>query len=175
MLLGLRTAEEAADEETRRKSLAGLRELATATLQDVRRLAVELRPKSLDDFGLVPALERLVGGFSERTALDTHVEALLPERLPPEVETALYRIVQEALTNVAKHARATTVSVLVTFENGCATLVIEDDGVGFSPDTPADGLGLLGMRERVNLLGGRLTVESRPGAGTSIVAEVPVP
>jgi signal transduction histidine kinase len=175
LLLGLRAAEEATEEEARRKTLASLRELATATLQDVRRLAVELRPKSLDDFGLVPALERLVSGFSERTGLDTHVQAHLERRLPPEVETALYRIVQEALTNVAKHARATSVSVLVTSKDGSATAVIEDDGVGFSLDTPVDGLGLMGMRERVNLLGGRLTVESSRRTGTTIVVEVPVP
>jgi signal transduction histidine kinase len=175
MLLGLRTAEETGDEETRRRMLASLRELATATLQDVRRLAVELRPKSLDDFGLVPALERLVDAFSERTRIEAHVQAHLERRLPPDVETAVYRIVQEALTNVAKHARATIVSILVTVTDGALTAVIEDDGVGFSPGTPVEGLGLMGMRERVNLLGGRLTVESGDGAGTTIVVEVPVP
>src|ERR1044071_10068811 len=87
-----------------------LRELVVATLQDVRRLAVELRPKALDDFGLVPALERLAETFSEHTGIDVQLEAQLGERrLSDEVETTLYRIVQEALTNIVKHAQARTV------------------------------------------------------------------
>ena len=175
MLLGLRAAEEASDEERRRAALSSLRELATATLQDVRRLAVELRPRALDDFGLEPALERLIEAFRERSGLAAHFEARIGERLSPEIETALYRIVQEALTNVAKHARASTISVLVARKPGSVTAVIEDDGVGFSPAEPVDGLGLVGMRERVELLGGRLLVESRAGAGTTVAAEVPVP
>jgi two-component system, NarL family, sensor histidine kinase UhpB len=83
--------------------------------------------------------------------------------------------VQEALTNVAKHARASTISVLVARKPGSVTAVVEDDGVGFSPVEPVDGLGLVGMRERVELLGGRLVVESRAGAGTTVAAEVPIP
>ena len=106
MLLGLRAAEKAKDDGARRAALASLRELATATLQDVRRLAVELRPRALDDFGLEPALERLIEAFRERSGLEAQFEARIGERLPSEIETALYRIVQEALTNVAKHARA---------------------------------------------------------------------
>jgi signal transduction histidine kinase len=175
MLLGLRATEEAKDDETRRAALASLRELATATLQDVRRLAVELRPRALDDFGLEPALERLIEAFRERSGLEAEFEARIGDRLPSEVETALYRIVQEALTNIAKHARATTVSVLVARKSGSVTAVIEDDGVGFSPEEPGEGLGLVGMRERVELLGGRLALESRPGAGTTVAAEVPLP
>ena len=89
--------------------MAELRELVVATLQDVRRLAVELRPKVLDDFGLVPALERLTQGFAEQTGIAVDLEAsALTERLPVEVETAIYRIVQESLTNVVKHAQAHT-------------------------------------------------------------------
>jgi signal transduction histidine kinase len=175
MLLGLRAAEEADDEETRRRTLASLRELAAATLQDVRRLALELRPKALDDFGLVAALERLVEGFRERTGLEAQFEARLGERLPHDTETALYRIVQEALTNVVKHARATTVSILITRKSASVTAVIEDDGVGFTAEDRADGLGLVSMRERAALVGGRLTVESSKGAGTTLVAEVPAP
>jgi signal transduction histidine kinase len=103
------------------------------------------------------------------------VEARLgPERLPPEVETALYRITQEALTNVVKHARARRVSIVLTRRNGAVTAVIEDDGRGFEETRDGEGLGLLGMRERLELINGKLTVESSHGAGTSIVAEVPV-
>jgi signal transduction histidine kinase len=97
------------------------------------------------------------------------------ERLPAEVETTLYRIVQEALTNIVKHAEATNVSILLIRRNATATVVIEDDGRGFDPDhVREDGAGLLGMRERVELHDGRLTIESVPGSGTTLVAEVPV-
>jgi signal transduction histidine kinase len=92
------------------------------------------------------------------------------------VETALYRVVQESLTNVVKHARARSVSVSVVRRNGAVAAVIEDDGAGFQPATAReDGVGLLGMRERLALLDGRLEIESRPGAGTTLVAEVPLP
>jgi signal transduction histidine kinase len=153
-----------------------LREQVVETLQDVRRLAVELRPKALDDFGLVPALERLVETFSEQTGIPVELETVLGgTRLPAPVETALYRIVQEAFTNVIKHSRASRVSVLITRKRDSVAAVIEDDGVGFSPELVRDGgLGLVGMRERIALLDGRLTVESEPERGTSLVAEVPV-
>ena len=154
-----------------------MRELVTTTLQDVRRLAVELRPKALDDFGLVPALERLTQTFAEQTGLAVDFEpALAGERLPAEVETALYRIVQESLTNVVKHARARRVSVLLMRKDRAVVAVVEDDGRGFDPQAPRDGgFGLVGMRERVALLDGRLQVESREGAGTTLVVEVPLP
>ena len=109
ILLGLKGLEEAPDEDALRRSVNALRELVVATLHDVRRLAVELRPKALDDFGLAPALERLAETFAEQTNVNVHVEAALGDaRLPDEVEIALYRIVQEALTNVVKHANAQT-------------------------------------------------------------------
>ena len=176
ILLGLRGVEEAAGPERRRVAVEGLRELVRSTLQDVRQLAVDLRPTALDDFGLVPALERLTMSLAESTGIAVDLEAVLPgERLPPEVETALYRIVQEALTNIVKHARASRVSVVVTRRSGSVTAVIEDDGLGFDPGSArADGLGLVGMRERVALLGGRLSMESTPGAGTTCIAEVPL-
>jgi signal transduction histidine kinase len=175
VLLGLRALEEAKDEAELREAAANVRQLVVDTLQDVRRLAVELRPKALDDFGLVPALERLTETFSEQTGIRTELEARLGEaRLPDEVETTLYRTVQEALTNVVKHARATRVSVIVTRKSGGVTAVIEDDGVGMTESRGGDGgIGLLGMRERVALVGGRLEVESSPGAGTTLAIEVP--
>jgi len=176
ILLGLRTVEEAKSAEDARESAASLRELVLSTLQDERRLAVELRPKALDDFGLVPALERLTATFEEQTGLDVEFQALLPEeRLPAEVETTLYRIVQEALTNIVKHARAERVSVLLTRKGGSVSAVIEDDGGGFDPARTRDGgMGLVGMRERVALVGGRISIESALGAGTTLVAEVPL-
>ena len=178
ILLSLRTVEEAAgDEQELRAAVAEVRELVRSTLQDVRQLAVELRPKVLDDFGLVAALERLTETFGEQTGMSVQFQQLLPtsERLPPEVETALYRIVQESLTNIVKHARATSVSVVLTRKDDSVSVVVEDDGVGFEPHLARDGgIGLVGMRERVALLGGRLAIESRPGAGTTFVAEVPL-
>ena len=110
--------------------------------------------------------------------MSVHFEQLLPPssgRLPPEIETALYRIVQESLTNIVKHARATNVSVVLTRKDDSVSVLVEDDGVGFEPGRTRDGgIGLVGMRERVALLGGRLAIESRPGAGTTFVAEVPL-
>ena len=170
ILLGLKQLEGKEAPE----AVAALRELVVATLKDVRRLAVELRPKVLDDFGLLPALERLTEGFAEQTGIVVDLEAgTLGERLPLEVETAIYRIVQEALTNVVKHARAQRVSVLVTRVDGRIRAVIEDDGGGFDPAQRGDGIGLVGMRERIALLDGTLTVESGATSGTTIAAEVP--
>lgn len=175
ILLGLRSVEESGGDKVR-KSVSDVRELVVATLQDVRALAVQLRPKALDDFGLVPALERLVQTFSEATAISVELEAQLGEsRLPADVETTLYRIIQEALTNIVKHAEAKSVSVLLVRSESAVTAVIEDDGRGFDlTNTREDGLGLLGMRERVDLHDGQLKIEASPGAGTTLVVEMPL-
>jgi signal transduction histidine kinase len=176
ILLGLKGVEDAADIDSMRLAAEDLRDLVVATLQDVRRLAVELRPKALDDFGLVAAVERLVETFSEASGIDVQVEARIGQkRLPQDVETTLYRIVQETLTNVVKHAHAQNVSILLVRRDATVMLVIEDDGTGFDPDTVReDGLGLVGMRERVGLLGGRLTIESSPASGTTVAVEAPL-
>lgn len=178
ILLGLRTVEEANGAAALRAATATLRELAVATLQDVRRLAVELRPKALDDFGLVAAPERLISNFAEQTGISVEFSARIGEtRLNADVETALYRIVQEALTNVAKHAQAERVSIVLTRKARAVTAVIEDDGLGFTaapePDDSRD-LGLVGMQERVGLLSGRIRIESTEGSGTTLVVEVPL-
>jgi len=175
ILLGLKAVEDAKDGDALRHASASLRALVVATLQDVRRLAVELRPKALDDFGLQPALERLVETFGAQTGIEVQLESQLGDvRLPEVIETTLYRIVQEALTNVVKHARATTVSILLVRRSDRVTVLIEDDGGGFIPAEPrADGLGLLGMRERVELIGGRLKIESSHESGTTVAVEVP--
>jgi signal transduction histidine kinase len=177
ILLGLRAVEEAKSADEAREAAAALREMIVTTLQDVRRLAVDLRPKALDDFGLVPALQRLAEVFTEQTGIAADIAArLTDDRLPGEIETMLYRVAQEALTNVVKHARARSVSILLTSRNGGVALVIEDDGVGLTPGrVREDALGLVGMRERVALVGGRIEFESGPDAGTSIRIEVPLP
>jgi signal transduction histidine kinase len=175
ILLGLKPLEEALGDEASANAVANLRELVVATLQDVRRLAVELRPAVLDDFGLASALERLTETFAEQTGLVVDFESALGrERLPSDTETALYRIVQESLTNVVKHARARRVSISMTRKAGFVTAVIEDDGIGFdSGHAHEDSFGLSGMRERVALLDGSLEVESSADRGTTIAVEVP--
>jgi signal transduction histidine kinase len=175
ILLGLKPLEAGATGEAR-EAVAGLRELVVSTLQDVRRLAVELRPSALDDLGLVPALERLSQTFQESSSAQVDVEAQLgEERLPPTVETTLYRIVQESLTNVSKHAGAKRISVTLTRKNGSVVAIIEDDGKGFDPGAVGpDSFGLVGMRERLALVGGKLRIEAAAGTGTTIAAEVPV-
>jgi signal transduction histidine kinase len=177
ILLGLKPLEQAAASDEVRAAVALVRELVVSTLQDVRRLAVELRPSALDDFGLAPAVERLVDTFREQSGLQVDLEAHLGEaRLPSEIETALYRVVQEALTNIVKHAGATRVSVLLRRKDGGLLAVVEDDGAGFDPSrTREAALGLAGMRERLALVGGRLQIESASGAGTTLAAEVPSP
>jgi two-component system, NarL family, sensor histidine kinase DevS len=176
ILLGLKPLEQDASSSEERAAVASLRELVVSTLQDVRRLAVELRPSALDDFGLGTAVERLAETFREQTGMRVDLETQLGDgRLPSEVETALYRIVQEALANVVKHAGAARVSILLTNKNASVAAVIEDDGAGFDPSRVGDDvLGLVGMRERVGLVGGDLRIESSEGAGTTIVAEVPL-
>jgi signal transduction histidine kinase len=176
ILLGLKSLEDRAAGEDDRAAVAELRELVVSTLQDVRRLAVELRPAALDDFGLVPAIERLRDIVEDQGGISVDVQSELSgARLPASAETALYRIVQEAFTNVLKHADASRVTVSLNRRDDTVALVVHDDGKGFDPSNARDGsLGLVGMRERVALLGGRLTIESSEGAGTMLKAEVPV-
>ena len=176
VLLGLKQVEDASSAEESRNALASVRDQVVETLQSVRRLAVELRPQALDDFGLVAALERLCEAWRTQSGIAVDLQANLDSgRLSAEIETALYRIVQESLTNVAKHAGASRVSVVVTKREGVVMVVVEDDGRGFGASGASEGgLGLAGIKERVGLLGGRLAIESTEGSGTTIVAEVPL-
>jgi signal transduction histidine kinase len=173
VLMGLRRLEEAGDLAAVRTTVAELRETVVNAVQELRALAVELRPKALDDFGLAPALERLVDTYSRRTGLevDSHLAGLEP-RLSEPVESALYRIAQEALTNIAKHAGASAISIVTRRDAERLTMIVEDNGTGFDAAAPAEGLGLVSMRERAELLGGSLRVESTEH-GTTLVVEVP--
>jgi signal transduction histidine kinase len=155
-------------------------ELAQRTVREARRVVANLRPTTLDDFGLAAALRVQV---EELQAEGWHVryeEALGAQRLPPPVETALFRVAQEALTNVRKHAQTTAVGVRVARAEREVRLVVEDEGRGFTPKVIPAGtgagerVGLPGMRERVAMLGGRCVVESRPGAGTRVSVAVPL-
>jgi signal transduction histidine kinase len=176
ILLELKPLEAALADHPARAALAELREHVVSALQNVRRLAVELRPAVLDDFGLVPALERLTDSFAEQAEIRVDFHSALGDmRLPAEVETTLYRVVQESLTNIAKHAGAHNVSVSIARRDSTVAAVIEDDGAGFDQRfVREESVGLLGMRERLSFVDGRLEIESRAGAGTTIVAEVPV-
>jgi signal transduction histidine kinase len=158
------------------RALTELRELAAVTLADVRRIALDLRPSVLDELGLAAAVQRYARELHERYALDVHVLVTLPKRLSSQEETVLYRVAQEALTNVVRHAQAGEVSIVATARGGSVQLVVEDDGVGFDPAAlaPAEQIGLLGMRERVELLGGSFRIESAPGAGCSVHARIPL-
>ena len=145
-------------------------------IENLRSIITELRPAALDDLGLVPAIEALVGRVSAIEGLEIECRVDVPgadSRVGPELETTIYRLVQEALTNVAKHARAEHARVAVSGIGGRITVEVSDDGTGFDPEATTSGFGLAGMRERVQLSGGQLTVT--PGErGTTVRAELPL-
>jgi signal transduction histidine kinase len=157
-----------------REHLAAIRTMAEKTVNEVRDLALLLRPSMLDDFGLVPALKWQARELAKRTGLHVVVEADdTMDGLPDEHQTCIYRLVQEALNNAARHASARSVEVTVTREGQRVSFSVRDDGAGFDPRF-VRGLGLLGMEERVRRLGGRVRIDSQPGRGTLVAAELPV-
>ena len=157
--------------------IVDLKHTANEIQNNLHQLAVNLRPASLDHLGLVTALQQYVEEFNRQYDIVVEFEAIgmRGKRLLQDVETALFRVVQESLTNVALHAKATRVDVLINIRNDYIIAVIEDDGIGFTPISPTieNHLGLFGMRERVEMLGGNLTIESSPGEGTTVNVEVP--
>jgi signal transduction histidine kinase len=157
-----------------RLHLASIRTLAERTANEVRDLALLLRPSMLDDFGLIPALNWHGRETAKRTGLNVVVSAEeAVDDLPEEHTTCIYRMVQEAVNNASRHANARTVEVVVRREADRVVFSVQDDGAGFDA-TFVRGLGLLGMEERVRRLGGRLRIDSQPGRGTSIAAELPL-
>jgi len=140
-----------------------------------RDLSQVLRPRILDDFGLDAGLRELAHSYSQRTGIAVDYRSRLRERLPPLIETHLFRIAQEALTNTSRHTLASTVEILLEREGEHLSLTVSDNGGGLSADRRSSGLGLLGMRERVQSIGGQLTLHSRPGEGLTIRAVVPIP
>ncbi|HEV8608796.1 MAG TPA: sensor histidine kinase [Thermoanaerobaculia bacterium] len=164
--------------------LDDLRALVDRIDQEVRRIALDLRPAVLDDLGLNDALESCVHEWSERSGVKADFQGvgLAGRAVSAPVETALYRVVQESLTNVLKHARASQVSVVAQERDGEVLLIVEDDGAGFDgeavrsrPDRRARGLGLIGIREGVATLGGTVTIESAPSRGTTVFVRIPLP
>jgi PAS domain S-box-containing protein len=178
LLVGLRTIEESRDLGHALGGASALRALVADALEGVKRVARGLRPSVLDDLGLQEALERLSLEVSHANGFVVDVHATGPRlpRLSEALETALYRVVQEALTNASKHASPKAVSVLIHRNPSEVRLLIEDDGKGFdASETLSEAhLGLVGIRERVHLVGGSVTVESSPGHGTTICVSVPL-
>jgi PAS domain S-box-containing protein len=181
--LGLKSLGDATPEASpARQRIEQLKALTALLGKEVHDLALELRPTALDDLGLHTALVNYAEEWSSRSGVpvDYHGDGLDAERLPPLIETALYRVVQESLTNVFRHAQARRVSLILRRSRDQVFAVIEDNGRGFDPEGGVSGdgaggrLGLLGMRERVELVGGALTVESAPGRGTTVFARIPL-
>lgn len=176
LIVGLRVMETNCAQCASISKAADLREVASHTLEEVHDLSMRLRPRVLDDLGLSAALERLVSEWQARYKIPVDVAIQLGERLPGDIETAIYRIIQEALTNIARHAQAKSASILVERYGDMVRAIVEDDGIGF--DARANHgerhLGLLGMRERAELLNGTVTIESSLEHGTSVFIEIPL-
>ncbi|HEA66646.1 MAG TPA: hypothetical protein ENI07_07490, partial [Desulfobacterales bacterium] len=168
---------DSANSEATRQRINELIKTSHKLQENLHKLAVNLRPASLDHLGLVKALQQHTEEFSRQYNIQVEFEAVCMEdvRLSIEVETALFRVVQEALTNIGLHAQATRIDVLISRNNGLAAVIVEDNGVGFRLPamTPEKHLGLFGMRERIEMLAGEFTIESTIGKGTTVKAEVP--
>jgi len=141
---------------------------------------MDLRPTMLDDLGLIPTLRWYVQNFSNRSNIHSHFQAIgFDEKLPPQIETAFYRIVQEALNNISKHAEASQVEISLEQRDSAIYVSIMDNGRGFDldkvlhPESPERGFGIIGIQERVSLLGGKIDIQSSPGFGTQISIEIP--
>jgi len=179
LILGLGMLEKEVDTSPSiQAKIAGLKEMTDQVLEELHRLAINLRPASLDHLGLTPALEQFIKSFTQDTHLPIQFKTVgfcEDDRLPQDVETTLYRIVQEALTNVVRHAKASRADVVLERRDGSILVIVEDDGKGFDPSLARESghLGVLGMQERAEMLGGTLTVESVPGMGTTLFVEVP--
>lgn len=180
LLISLAVLEESLTTPEARERIADTRQLAHQTLRAIRSLSIDLRPSALDDLGLLPALRWYVKEYQKKCSIEVDfVASGFKERLPAEMETALYRIVQEALTNTARHSQAKRVSIMLKEDEEEVEGIISDDGSGFdfealrkAPDSER-GLGLAGMTERAVLLNGRLDIETRPAHGTTISVHMP--
>jgi signal transduction histidine kinase len=164
-----------------RSGVSRLKELASSVGHEINRLAWEIRPTTLDDLGLQTAVQQFLEEWSERSGLKFDLHLMLDNRrLSPEVETTLYRVLQEAITNVVKHAEATKIGVILEATAREVRLIVEDNGKGFNWDgaddhiSPTARLGLLGIRERLALIKGHLEIESGHGSGTTLIVHAPL-
>ncbi|MCX7781595.1 MAG: histidine kinase [Negativicutes bacterium] len=165
------------DIERAKLELKDLREQVKTCLRETRKIIFDLRPMTLDDLGLVPTIRRLLESLKERTGLYTEIKVLGEEkRLDSHFEIGVFRIIQEALTNIEKHARAKQALVRIEFRTNLLSAIIEDDGVGFDVQEQAgdESFGLVGMKERMGLLGGDVTLKSVKGKGTQVFIRVPL-
>jgi len=177
----LRTLNDVPGAPTLPQRLQELQEVAQLALKDIRQIALGLRPGLLDDLGLAPAIERVAAEVQEGHALKVTVDVagVAGIRLPDAIETAVFRIFQEAINNVVKHSAATQASVQARLQDGAVVLQVSDNGRGFDMGKMRGGanasgrLGLAGMRERATLLGGTLAIEAKPGQGTRVTAAIP--
>lgn len=181
IIVGLRVLSEQVGGTQERDRILAMRTLVAKALDDVHRLALELRPVLLDDLGLVAAAQRYIHDYSRQYDIAANIDfaGLSRERFRPEIEITLYRIIQETLTNIAKHAQATQVQVSMRKSRRKIILNISDNGIGFNPDSlqivgKRGSLGIYGMRERVALLEGTLVIQSAARAGTAVTVEIPL-
>jgi two-component system sensor histidine kinase UhpB len=180
LLISLAVLEKTLTTQEARDRIADTRALAHRTLRAIRSLSIDLRPSALDDLGLLPALRWYVKEYSQKCGIEVEFHASgFEERLPAEMETALYRIVQEALTNTARHGNAHKVSIILKEDEDAIFASITDDGCGFDVDAVLHSpiqerrLGLAGMNERAILLDGTLAIHSTPGHGTTVGVRIP--
>jgi signal transduction histidine kinase len=165
--------------ERQKERVGRIEELLNQVEKQLRRYSHELRPTVLDDLGWIPAIRLLAEGVSQRANLTIQIKSTIAGRLPGPTEIVLYRIVQEALTNAAKHSKASRVWIRIGRKNHLFCCSIDDDGVGFNvraveSDCRRKGLGLIGMQERLSAIGGTLSIDSEPGRGTKILIQLPM-
>ncbi|SHE11359.1 Sensor protein degS [Chlamydia abortus] len=164
-----------------KEELSDLKGQVRDGLEEVRKMIFNLRPMALDDLGLIPTLHKFVQDFEEKSKIRTRFElAGREKRLPSEMEVAVYRLIQEAFSNVLKHAKATYISLTITFQKHMTQIVIKDNGIGFNVEEMESKMitsshyGLIGMQERIDLLEGKIHIESKKGEGTKITMLIPI-
>jgi two-component system sensor histidine kinase NreB len=178
ILVGLNVVGQSTLSEPLRQHVTDIQQMTAKAMEEVKRMALELRPSALDDLGLLPALRSLIKRFEKSFGLliDLHVQGER-RRYPAAVETALYRIVQEAMTNAAKYAQAAKLGIVFEDRDKELVVTVVDDGIGFDVEraqTKGTGLGLFGMKERAQLLGGTVDIRSAPGEGTTVIVRIPL-
>ncbi|MCF6459818.1 sensor histidine kinase [Clostridium sp. Cult3] len=170
------------DQKRSKKELQNLKAVVKDTLKDIREIIFDLRPMSLDDLGLIPTLEKYIYDFSVDTQIETNLDIMGSEyKLEPAIEIAIFRIIQESLNNINKHSKATNAKVIIEFTRERVNLSIMDNGIGFNiqevdklHSTTTGGFGLMNIRERVELLDGKLQIKTSPGTGTKLNIYIPI-
>lgn len=176
ILIQLKALQEEHDVKVVANRIDSLRQLTSQTIEELRRLAMDLRPAALDSLGITAALRWYARQYAERTGVEIQFsEPDYPDRLPAHIELILYRIAQEGLNNAIRHGKATQITMGLEIDHSLIKLIVTDNGKGFQKDEHYTGLGLVGIRERVELLQGHFSLESSPGTGTNLIIEIPNP